>query len=122
MKKTLHVIMLSALLSTGFNVNAQGMNHSSHGSDHAAHSAGDSTKTTDKYTKATVRKIDKINGKITLKHEEIKNLDMPSMTMVFVLKVEDKAVLDSINVGDEVNAVFDKTNEGFVVTEIMKNK
>ena len=35
---------------------------------------------------AEVRKIDKDAGKITLKHGEIRNLDMPPMTMVFQVK------------------------------------
>ena len=34
-------------------------------------------------TEAEVRKVDKDNKKITLKHAAIKNLDMPPMTMVF---------------------------------------
>ena len=55
-----------------------------------------------------VRKVDKSRGKITLKHGEIKNLDMPPMTMVF--NVRDKALLDGIAVGDKVRftATHDK--------------
>jgi Cu/Ag efflux protein CusF len=49
---------------------------------------------------AEVRKVDKEQGKITLKHGEIKNLDMPSMTMVFAVK--DKAMLDTVKPGDKV--------------------
>lgn len=57
---------------------------------------------------AEVRRVDKDNGKITLKHGEIKNMDMPPMTMVFT--VRDKAMLDDIAVGDKVEftAVHDK--------------
>lgn len=33
------------------------------------------------------RQVDKTAKKITLKHGEIKNLDMPPMTMVFQVKV-----------------------------------
>lgn len=33
-----------------------------------------------------VRKSDKETGKITLRHGEIKHLDMPPMTMVFVAR------------------------------------
>lgn len=116
MKKSLSMLILSWSLVTGFNANAQGVDHSSHGASHAENMSA----TSDQYTKAVVRKIDKQNGKITLKHEEIKNLDMPSMTMVFVLRLKDTSVLDSVTVGDEVNAVFDKTTEGFVVTELLK--
>ena len=43
-------------------------------------------------TEGEVRKIDKEAKKITLKHGDIKNLDMPGMTMVF--QVKDAALLD----------------------------
>ena len=63
-----------------------------------------------------VRKIDKEAGKITIRHGELKSIDMPPMTMVFVVK--DKAVLDQYQVGDKVK--FDVAREGgkLVVTEI----
>jgi len=47
-----------------------------------------------------VRKIDKETKKITLKHGTIKSIDMPPMTMVFL--VEDTALLDTVKVGDKV--------------------
>lgn len=47
-----------------------------------------------------VRKVDKDGGKITLKHAEIKSLDMPPMTMVF--NVKDKALLNDLRVGEKV--------------------
>ena len=67
-------------------------------------------------TDGEVRKIDKEAGKVTLKHGEIKNLDMPGMTMVFVVK--DKAMLDKLNTGDKVK--FKAINDAgkFTVTEI----
>jgi Cu/Ag efflux protein CusF len=63
-----------------------------------------------------VRKVDKEASKVTLKHGEIKSLDMPAMTMVFVVK--DKAMLDSIKAGDKVR--FKATNDAgkFTITEI----
>ena len=67
-------------------------------------------------TDAEVRKIDMEGGKITLKHAEIKSLDMPGMTMVFVVK--DKAMLDKLKTGDKVK--FKAINDAgkFTVTEI----
>jgi Cu(I)/Ag(I) efflux system periplasmic protein CusF len=67
-------------------------------------------------TEAEVRKIDLDAGKITLKHGEIKSLDMPGMTMVFVVK--DKAMLDKLKAGDKVK--FKAVNDGgkFTVTQI----
>lgn len=46
-----------------------------------------------------VRRIDADAGKVTLKHGDIKSLDMPPMTMVFHA---DKALLGSLKVGDKV--------------------
>ena len=67
-------------------------------------------------TDAEVRKIDMEGGKITLKHADIKSLDMPAMTMVFVVK--DKAMLDKLKNGDKVR--FKAINDAgkFTVTEI----
>lgn len=67
-------------------------------------------------TDAEVRKIDKPAGKITLKHAEIKNLDMPGMTMVF--QVNDPALLDKVKAGDKVKFSAEKTGGAYVVTAI----
>lgn len=64
-----------------------------------------------------VRKVDAKNGKITLKHGEIKNLDMPPMTMVFT--AQDKALLQDVKAGDKVRFAADKDAAGeFIVTAI----
>jgi Cu/Ag efflux protein CusF len=67
-------------------------------------------------TEGEVRKIDKAQGKITLKHGEIKSLEMPPMTMVF--NVKDKSLLDKVKAGDKVK--FKAVNEGgkFTVTDL----
>ncbi len=51
-------------------------------------------------TEGEVRKVDKSTGKITVKHGDIKNLDMPPMTMVFA--TADPAMLDEVKQGDKV--------------------
>ncbi len=64
-----------------------------------------------------VRKVDRSSGKITLKHGDIKNLDMPPMTMGFA--VTDKALLDKVKAGDKVRFAADKDGSGqYVVTSI----
>jgi Cu(I)/Ag(I) efflux system periplasmic protein CusF len=67
-------------------------------------------------TEGEVRKVDAEAGKVTLKHAEIKSLDMPAMTMVF--SVRDKAMLDKLKSGDKVR--FKAVNEAgkFTVTEL----
>lgn len=65
-----------------------------------------------------VRKVDREAKKVTLKHGEIKNLQMPPMSMVF--HVNDPALLDSLKPGDKIR--FRAENEGgkFTVIEIHK--
>ena len=67
-----------------------------------------------------VRKVDKENKKITLKHGLIKNLDMPGMTMVFAVK--DAVVLDTLKVGDKVKFKAEQTGTAITVTEIQPVK
>lgn len=71
-------------------------------------------------TEAEVRKVDMDNKKITLKHGEIKNLDMPGMTMVF--QVKDPAMLDKVKAGDKVRFKAEKSNGALVVTDLQPAK
>lgn len=63
-----------------------------------------------------VRKVDVANGKITLKHGEIRNLDMPPMTMVFT--VRDKALLANVRAGDKVRFAAQQVGAQYFVTAI----
>lgn len=67
-----------------------------------------------------VRKIDKDAGKITLRHGEIKKLDMPAMSMVF--RVKDAAMLDKVKVGDKVKFRAEGGGGAFTITEIEATK
>jgi len=71
-------------------------------------------------TDGEVRKVDKDAGKVTIKHGEIKNLEMPGMTMVFTAK--EKSLLDKVQAGDKVK--FAVINDGgkMVVTDIQTVK
>jgi Cu(I)/Ag(I) efflux system periplasmic protein CusF len=61
-----------------------------------------------------VKKVDLDAGKVTLKHGEIKNLDMPAMQMAY--RVTDPAWLKRLQVGDKVTFTADKVNGQFTVT------
>ena len=52
----------------------------------------------------------------TLKHGDIKNLDMPGMTMVF--RVKDATMLDQVKEGDKIKFTADKIGGQFTVTGI----
>jgi Cu(I)/Ag(I) efflux system periplasmic protein CusF len=93
--RTIHLFLLGLVLSTA--AWAQGADSS--------------------LTEAEVRKVDRDAGKITLKHGEIKNLDMPPMTMVF--RVKDAAMLDKARVGDKVRFAAQKIDGTYVITEII---
>jgi Cu(I)/Ag(I) efflux system periplasmic protein CusF len=71
-------------------------------------------------TEGEVRKIDKAAGKITLKHAEIKNLDMPAMSMAYPVK--DPALLQKVKPGDKVNFTADKINGALTVVSIEPRK
>lgn len=68
------------------------------------------------YTKGEVTKIDEKQKKLTIKHEELKNLEMPAMTMVFV--VADDAMLNKVEVGQSIEFVAERVNGRITVTEI----
>ncbi|MFW9616133.1 copper-binding protein [Aquabacterium sp.] len=67
-----------------------------------------------------VKKIDVDAGKITLRHGEIKNLDIPAMQMSF--RVSNPAWLKTLQVGDKVTFQADKVNGQFTVTAIEVRK
>lgn len=71
-------------------------------------------------TSGEVRKVDLEAQKITLKHGEIKNLEMPGMTMVF--KASNPSLLDKVKSGDKVNFSAEKRDGAFVVTAIEVSK
>ena len=67
-------------------------------------------------TDGEIRKVDKDTKKLTIKHGEIKNLDMPGMTMLF--KVSDPAMLEAVQPGDKVRFRVEKAGAALVVTTL----
>lgn len=68
------------------------------------------------YTKGTVKEVKADQEKVTLIHEELKNLDMPAMTMVF--NVADPAMLDEMAEGDAIEFVADRVRGKLTITEV----
>ncbi|MGV3742788.1 MAG: copper-binding protein [Burkholderiaceae bacterium] len=64
-----------------------------------------------------IRKVDRENGKLTIKHGELKNLGMPPMTMVF--QAADKSLLDQVKPGDKIQFIAGKQNGKLIVTHIL---
>jgi Cu(I)/Ag(I) efflux system protein CusF len=65
-----------------------------------------------------VTKIDKPGLRVTIKHGEIKNLDMPPMTMVF--RVRDAKLLDELVPGDRVRFAAERIDGSYTVTSLNK--
>jgi Cu(I)/Ag(I) efflux system protein CusF len=66
----------------------------------------------------TVEKVDTAQGKITIDHGPIKNLDMEPMTMVF--RAQDPNLLKGLKAGDKVGFTADRVNGQISVTSIKK--
>lgn len=64
-----------------------------------------------------VTKLDKAGGRVTLKHGEIKNLDMPPMTMVF--RVADPTLLDKLAVGNRIRFTAERLNGQYTLTSVL---
>ncbi len=106
MKSTLTSLALGLGLAIGFPAWAES-NHPDHAGA-AAHATA--------LSEGVVRKVDKAQGKLTLKHGPLENFDMPGMTMVF--RVQDPIWLDRVKPGDTVRFRADRTNGTFTVTTL----
>ena len=106
-----------AMTATASIATAQQGAHDGHGSHdtraaHADHQATAPAELTD----GEVKKIDKEAGKITLRHGELKNLNMGAMTMVF--RVKDQAMLDQVKVGSQVKFAADRLNGAVTIVQL----
>jgi len=68
------------------------------------------------WTNGEIKKVDVAQSKLTIKHDPIKNLDMPSMTMVFY--VPDAKVLEGLKAGDKKQFDFEDMNGRVVVKQV----
>ena len=68
------------------------------------------------FTAGTVKKVDAKSGKVTIIHEELVDLEMPAMTMVF--RVADDAMLDQLKVGDAIEFVAERIKGKLTVTAL----
>jgi Cu/Ag efflux protein CusF len=69
-------------------------------------------------TDGEIRRVDKEAKKLTIKHGPIQSLDMPAMTMVFLVK--DPAMLDQVKAGDKIRFQAEKVGGAYTVTRIEK--
>ena len=104
-------LLAAAALATAFSAHAQTSAAS------GAHDAGrPPSAAAAPQSDGEVRKVDREQGKVTLRHGPLKNLDMPAMTMVF--KASDPKLLDGLKEGDKVKFTAEKLNGAIAVTSI----
>ena len=63
-----------------------------------------------------VRRVDPAAGKVTIKHDEIKALDLPAMTLVY--EADPPALLSKLKAGDKVRFTATRKDGKYVVTAI----
>ena len=68
------------------------------------------------FTKGKIKKFDEKAGKVTIIHEELKNLEMPAMTMVF--RIGEGVDATKLKEGADIEFVADRVNGKITVTEV----
>ena len=68
------------------------------------------------FTKGVVKKIDAKAGKVTIIHEELVDLGMPAMTMVF--RLAEATMLDSLSEGKEIEFVAARVEGKLTVAKL----
>ena len=66
-----------------------------------------------------IRRVDVENKRLTIKHGEIKSLDMPPMTMVFY--VTNSEMLSGLKVADRIEFKVIEEGKKYKVTDIRKS-
>jgi len=110
MKAKYTVAIAAALIaaSAGAQQTPPGGNHDAHHAPTAAATAPQS--------EGEVRKVDLEQGKVTLRHGPLANLDMPGMTMVFT--AAEPKLLEGLKQGDKVRFTADRKDGTYIVTAI----
>ncbi|MEX8194267.1 copper-binding protein [Comamonas guangdongensis] len=114
MNKTLYSLITAFGLALAAPAMAQ--DHSTHGDHGAAPAAAATSGAEAVMTVGEVTRVDARGGKLTIRHEEIRNLDMPAMTMVFGLK--DATQVAGFKPGDKVLFHAEENGGALSITRI----
>ena len=106
--KHLFAFLLVIFASCFSTVHAQDKHHS--------HADAVSAVSASHMAEGEIKKINRDSKKMTIKHGDIKSLDMPGMTMVF--QIRDTSFLETFKAGDKVKFVIEKLDGAFVVTSM----
>jgi Cu/Ag efflux protein CusF len=86
--------------------------------DHSSHHSAEAPRSG--LADGEVRRVDKAANKISIRHGEIKDLNMAPMTMVY--QVKDPALLSQVKAGDKIKFRAEKSGNNYTVTEIEPRK
>ena len=113
-------LLKAALLSVALGVSAPlaAQQKAQKADDHDSHHAAEASKSA--LAEGEVRRVDKGTNKITIRHGELKDLNMPPMTMVY--QVKDPALLSRVKAGDKIQFRAEKSGNTYTVTEIAPSK
>ena len=89
-----------------------------HAHESDAHQTAESGEAKEALAEGQIVKIDEKALRLTLKHGEIKSLDMGPMTMSF--RVSEAALLKGLQVGDRIHFRAEKEGDDFVITHLEK--
>lgn len=103
-----NAVLATALSCLALPVLAQGMPH-----DMSAHAMAD------ELSSGEVRQLDLKTRRLTIKHGELRNLGMPGMTMVFVVK-SGIAVPEGLKPGDRIRFRAEEIGGALTVTTLQR--
>ena len=114
----IHTTLAAALIAVFAAPPAFAQAHEHHA--HEAQPASDAAPAAPDWTPAEIRRVDAAQQKLTLKHGDIRHLDMPGMTMAFRLKpgLLNAEQLAALKVGDKVQARIEQQQGQLVIVEL----
>ena len=118
MRNLFHTTLAALSLGIALAAPAIAQDHSAH-AGHGAMADASTTSSagqTDVLTAGEITRVDARTGKLTIRHEEIKNLDMPPMTMLFALS--GSAQPASFKAGDKVLFHAEDKDGSLIITRI----
>ncbi|WP_377160017.1 copper-binding protein [Roseateles sp. UC29_93] len=115
---TTFAALVVVLTAAALPVRAQ--EHSHEGHEQHAQATDAATPSSQDWIPAEVRRVDAAQQKLTLKHGDIRHLDMPGMTMPFRLApgVVSAAQLSAIKVGDKVEVRIESRDGAPTIVEL----
>ena len=108
--KAVHLLLAVTVTVVALDAHAQGMSTS----------PGATANGNVPFVNAEVQEVDGASGLVTLKHEDIPNLNMPGMTMPF--PVVDRNLLKDLKAGDKVRVQVEQVKGTFTVTAVERGK